>query len=98
MNFSRIGARKSLVSHVRLATMNSGTKIVGGNFSKASQLVNTTRPILVASDVSSSWHTAPPVSLPTRVTSVRSSAASAWLTMPATPSGDMSAPASMGVR
>ena len=47
----------------------------GGNFSKQSQFVSTRRPIRSGCSVTRIWDTAPPESLPTIVTSSRSSAA-----------------------
>jgi hypothetical protein len=59
----------------------------GKKASYASQFVRTRRPTLSGCSTTTIWQMAPPVSLPTRVTSRRSSAATKSATSRATPRG-----------
>ena len=77
--------------------LNSVSNGAGGKFSNASQLVSTSRPIREASVSITNWQMAPPVSLPTSVTSSRSSASRNETTWRATPRGDWSAPSSSAI-
>jgi hypothetical protein len=70
----------------------------GGNCSKASQLVSTSPLARWVSTHSASWHRPPPVSLPTRTTSWRSSASSRPVTASATAMGERSASGFAGRR
>ena len=82
MTFSRIGWRFTNIRILPLSRRNTTLNGNGGNVSNASQFVRTTRPMRLASVSIRNWHSAPPVSLPTSVTSRRSSArgtrGSAW--------------------
>ena len=84
---NRSGAINAAVIFGCFAARNIGTKNGGGKFSKASQFVSTTRPIRDGSSASSNWQIAPPVSLPTSVTSASPSASRTSLIMRATPAG-----------
>ncbi len=93
----RIGCISAVASTGCRATRNSAANGAGGNESNASQLVSTSRPTRLRSSSSSSCDTAPPVSLPTIITSCRSRASRKLATTRATPRGDRSAPGFMGV-
>ena len=87
----RIGASNARIAVGLRKALNSWPKGAGGKLVKASQLVNTTRPTREASVSSRNWQMAPPVSLPTRVTSSSPSASMKAVIWPATPRGDWSA-------
>src|SRR5882757_1073413 len=75
MAVSRSAVSMGLMSAAWLPTLTSPSNSRGGKTSKASQLVRTRRPMRLWSVSMANWHSAPPVSLPTSVTSVRSSMA-----------------------
>ncbi len=76
--------------------MNNALKRPGGNLSKQSQLVSTSRPIRSGCSVTRICETAPPESLPTIVTSSSSSRARNSLIIRATPGGLTSAASETG--
>ena len=77
------------------ASGGSALKIPGGKLSWVSQLVRTRRPTRAGRRATSTWHIAPPESLPTRVTSSRSSASRKPSMIVATPGGVRSASGSI---
>ena len=84
----RSGARRIVCSMSRgrpgtRATAISGYSAFGGKFSNASQLVSTSRPTRSGRSATTIWHSPPPVSFPTSVTSSRSSASTNRRTIPA---------------
>ena len=79
------------------AAARSTRKIGGGKLSKASHEVSTRRPIRSGLRVTTIWESAPPVSLPTSVTSSSSSASIASAIRSASAGGLRSAPAGIGL-
>ena len=88
----RIGSISGLIARGRRNALNSRSNGAGGNWSNASQLVSTRRPMREASVSRTNWHSAPPVSLPTRVTSSSSSASRKAMIWRATARGVLSVP------
>ena len=88
---ARIGASNARIALGLRKALNSWPKGAGGKLVNASQLVSTTRPMREASLSSRNWQMAPPVSLPTRVTSSSSSASMKAMIWRAMPRGDWSA-------
>ncbi len=87
-----MGAISARIAPARRNDLNSVSNGAGGKFSNASQLVRTSRPIRDASVSIRNWQMAPPVSLPTSVTSSRSIASRKEMMCRAIPRGDWSAP------
>ena len=87
-----IGAIRARIAPALRNALNSVSNGAGGNWSKASQLVSTRRPMREASVSTTNWLTAPPESLPTSVTSSSPIASRNDSTCLATPRGDWSAP------
>ncbi len=85
------GAESTVIPPGSFASGGIALKIPGGKFSWVSQLVSTRRPIRSGWRVTSTCDIAPPESLPTIVTSSRSSAARKLSTIAAMPGGERSA-------
>ena len=84
-------AQSTVIPPGSLASGGIALKIPGGKFSWVSQLVSTRRPIRSGWRVTSTWDIAPPESLPTIVTSSRSSASRKLAIVAAMPEGERSA-------
>ncbi len=87
-----MGVNASLSPPGSFAAATSALKTPGGKFSNASQFVSTSAPSRSGWSTATTWHRAPPVSLPTRTTSRRSSASRKPAMIAAIPRGVTSAP------